>query len=1360
MNKDLNNIDYYIGLDCGTSSVGFAVTDKNYNILKFNGKRMWGSHLFEKAKTAAGRRGFRTARRRLERRRKRILLLQEIFAEEICKVDPTFFIRLNDSKYILEDKTAPDLSILFNDKNYKDKDFFKIYPTAYHLRKALMTEDIKDPRLLYLGIQHILKNRGHFLFPGEGMKAVKSIKPLVYDIQNVFEELFDDATFEYTSIEKLQEALMSKRNSEKKEKLEKEIIISDTKLKASVVRILLGYKVKTTTLFKKEGDEIPDVEFKKASFEESDLPELQDRLSDEEFAFIKAAKGIYDWTLLASIMSGHLYISDAKIELFDSNKADLKHLKEAIKTYAPDKYESFFHSDEKGSYSSYTGKIHGNHVVKRVKRTGTDEFYKKIKNLLEKVPKDDEHVKHILDAIENDSFMPLLKSFRNGTIPWQMNKIELDAILANCSKNFEFLEKKDPDGFSATEKIKELLKFRVPYYVGPLGSNPYGKETKGKNSWVERKTSGRVLPWNIEQKIDYESSAEKFIERMTNKCTYCKDQDVLPKNSLEYSKYMVLNELNNLRICGDRLSVPRKQEIFNELFKKEKKVSISKLTKYINDNCWYSGKIKKEDITGIDGDLKASLSSYFDFKDFLESHRLKADDVDRIIKWATVFSEGGDMLRKRIEREFGEVLTKEEIDKTSKLKYAGWGRFSHKFLYEIQAINKETGELMSVMRMLWETQNNLMELLSNKYEFIEQITKPKTIGKLDYSIVDEMYVSPAVKKETWQTLRIVDELIRIMGHNPKKVFVEVTRSEQEKKRTVSRKQTLIDTLKDATKTDSNYINELRELISKLEEKSENEVSRQDKLYLYFSQCGKCMYTGERIDIEDLYNTKQYDIDHIFPQSRTNDDSLTNRVLVKNTENRRKSDVYPIDDSIRTKMQSFWKFLYEKKFIPKEKYDRLVRTSPLSDEEINGFINRQLVETSQTVKQVTDTLKSLFGEETKVVYSKARNVSDFRNQYGFVKCRSMNDLHHAKDAYLNIVVGNVYDTKYSSNFYLQANGHGYGNLTKLFDFDVKNAWKVGASGTLSVVAKTMNRNDILFTRQPVTKSGQLFDLQLVKKGAKKGALPAKVSDKKLQSAIESFKNKETAYDNWTAKYGGYNSLATSHFAVIKHEEKNKRFVSFVPISMIDAKRLEKPEALLEHCTTTLGLINPTIVRSKLLINTQLKIDGYLFAITGKSTGGKALTLSSNVPLVLSAQSQQTVKNIESFFKKSEKNKDLQPTPKFDKISTENTLDLYCELQKKSKSPIYNKRPGNQSDVLENGVSLFEKLSLLERCKAIREILNYYAMEGNGQSDFTAIGGSKTCGKLTKKAGFDITKSNILIFDQSITGLFEEIEEIKA
>ena len=35
---------------------------------------------------------------------------------------------------------------------------------------------------------------------------------------------------------------------------------------------------------------------------------------------------------------------------------------------------------------------------------------------------------------------------------------------------------------------------------------------------------------------------------MTNKCTYLIGADVLPKNSLLYSRFMLLNELNNIKI--------------------------------------------------------------------------------------------------------------------------------------------------------------------------------------------------------------------------------------------------------------------------------------------------------------------------------------------------------------------------------------------------------------------------------------------------------------------------------------------------------------------------------------------------------------------------------------------------------------------------------------------------------------------------------------------------------------------------------------------------------------------------------------------------------------------------------------------
>ena len=39
----MENSKYFLGLDIGTNSVGWSVTDDNYNILNFNGKKMWGT---------------------------------------------------------------------------------------------------------------------------------------------------------------------------------------------------------------------------------------------------------------------------------------------------------------------------------------------------------------------------------------------------------------------------------------------------------------------------------------------------------------------------------------------------------------------------------------------------------------------------------------------------------------------------------------------------------------------------------------------------------------------------------------------------------------------------------------------------------------------------------------------------------------------------------------------------------------------------------------------------------------------------------------------------------------------------------------------------------------------------------------------------------------------------------------------------------------------------------------------------------------------------------------------------------------------------------------------------------------------
>ena len=51
--------------------------------------------------------------------------------------------------------------------------------------------------------------------------------------------------------------------------------------------------------------------------------------------------------------------------------------------------------------------------------------------------------------------------------------------------------------------------------------------------------------------------------------------------------------------------------------------------------------------------------------------------------------------------------------------------------------------------------------------------------------------------------------------------------------------------------------------------------------------GRCMYSGEKIPLKDLYDKNIYDIDHIYPRSKVKDDSLDNRVLVKRQLNKDK-----------------------------------------------------------------------------------------------------------------------------------------------------------------------------------------------------------------------------------------------------------------------------------------------------------------------------------------------------------------------------------------------------------------------------------------------------------------------------------------
>ena len=171
--------DYFVGLDIGTNSVGWAVTNEKYEILRAKNHRMWGSRLFEEGKTAEERRVHRAGRRRLNRRNDRLMILEDLFAEEISKVDKAFYQRLHESQYRQEHKTVSGPYFLFNDKEFTDEDYHIDYPTIYHLRVALMKAPAKDVRLLFLAIHHIIKYRGNFLHEGETFKTTGGLTDIL-----------------------------------------------------------------------------------------------------------------------------------------------------------------------------------------------------------------------------------------------------------------------------------------------------------------------------------------------------------------------------------------------------------------------------------------------------------------------------------------------------------------------------------------------------------------------------------------------------------------------------------------------------------------------------------------------------------------------------------------------------------------------------------------------------------------------------------------------------------------------------------------------------------------------------------------------------------------------------------------------------------------------------------------------------------------------------------------------------------------------------------------------------------------------------------------------------------------------------
>lgn len=1277
MNKQEKS-NYFVGLDIGTNSAGYAVTYENYELVKYRQHPVWGVHLFETAKLAEERRTFRAARRRLDRRQQRIQLLRELFSVEISKVDPKFFQRIDASSQKKDFDEIP--YSVFADHNYTDKDFYKQYPTIHHLIADLIdSEKAHDVRLVYIACAWLLAHRGHFFsdVSKERIDEITNFSSVYSELENFIDEHGYNLSWKHLDIDchRIEEILKSSvSRNDKYKQLTKYLQIKKNNRaelaeeqwfdENEFLRLLCGLEIKCSKLF-------PNSEYEESKLslnsDDDKIAEILSSISGDDGALILAMKKIFDWSVLADIIGSYQNLSSSKVAIYKEHKKDLKNLKYLVRKYLSHQdYLEIFRNTDKNNYAAYCGRD-------KRKKISREDFYDFIKGKLKNIyiPDSDDLVikadKAVLEKINQDialeKFLPKQVNSDNRTIPYQLYWNELSNILKNASGYLPFLNICDADGLSIKDKILSIMEFRIPYFVGPLNIN-------SKFAWIKRKAEGRILPWNFSEKVDLDASEKEFIRRMTNKCTYLPGEPVLPKNSLLYQKFEVLNMINAIHVKGQPITVECKQKIY-KLFFQYSKVSKKTIVSHLISNNLYS-EIKPVDITGIDDVVTASLSSRKIFKPLFEAGKLTEVEAEEIICQRS-FTED--------KKRFCDYLKKypsldaEDIKWISSKNLQGFGRLSRKFLTDSYHYDINIGDKVSIINMMWEYNLNLQQLLSDNYSFAKMIAKARKEFYASKSCnltkqLDEMYVSNAVKRPIIRTLTVLDEITKTMGYAPKKIFVEMARdvdnAGNKGKRTISRMKQIQEYYRKIANDDT------RRLSEELKKYDESALQR-DVLYLYFMQLGKDMYTGNPITDLALCNKE-----HIYPQSKVKDDSILNNIVLVNSEdNGIKSDSYPIDAKIRQKMIPFWNFLKDKGLITDEKFYRLTRGTPFSTEEKWGFINRQLVETRQSTKVITELLQERY-PDSKIVYVKAGLVSDFRHEFGLIKSRTINDLHHAKDAYLNIVVGNVWHGYFTRQWFDGGEEKYSVNPEIVFG---RESIRKNINGTvlwngkenIPQIKNIMRRNFIHLTNYTFCQHGGLFDQNPL--AAAKDLIPLKQGKA-------------------TEIYGGYRKAAASFFIFALTSEQSgkkvKKELTLVAVDLMIADKFLKDENFaveyVKNFIDPAGKKNLSVQfplgLKPIKIKTVFEVDnGLRFVLSRKNSGGSMLGMGITTPLLLSHSWEKYIKRLESFCEKKRKNSNLKYSKEYDKFSCSENIELYDILMDKLRVGIFAKRPNNPLKHLE-------------------------------------------------------------------------------
>lgn len=515
------------------------------------------------------------------------------------------------------------------------------------------------------------------------------------------------------------------------------------------------------------------------------------------------------------------------------------------------------------------------------------------------------------------------------------------------------------------QKILEIVARRRRYDQGPgseKSPTPYGSY---------RVIDGEVIKFNL-------------IDVMRGKCSVYPDEFRAPKQSYTSELFNLLNDLNNLTIDGEKISIEDKQKVVDYVNKKGG-ITIKQLFKLLDTD--------EDKVTGfrIDKNDKPLLTEFKGYRKILkvfENYHQEdlLDDksiADNIIDINTKIK-GIDEREQLISEKYPE-LNKELVHELATLKgVSGYHSLSFKAMH---LINKE----------MMTTEMNQIQIL-HQFDLFDKNRK-STQGHRHVYPNDEAILSPVAKRAHRETFKVINKLRDMYGEFDS-IVIETTKdknTQEQKKR-----------IKDSQKFFENKNKEIEALLKEHgynPERINNKVKT--KVRLYLEQEGKSAYTLQDIDLKHLIeDEKAYEIDHIIPISISLDDSLSNKVLATHDENQRKGNLTPIQAYLKGKfnncdLNTYKTFIRNNKLLNRKKKSYLLTEKDITKyDTVQEFINRNLVDTSYASRTVMNTLQHYFkdnGINTNVHTIRGQATNAFRKRIDLPKDREEDYFHHAIDA---------------------------------------------------------------------------------------------------------------------------------------------------------------------------------------------------------------------------------------------------------------------------------------------------------------------------------------------------------------------------